>query len=179
MLKVVKGLFAKVLDASGNSDPIDEQILRAYRSSHEIAESGYLRTDLTGSLVSEFVNGVEMTFNPRWPALSKVELKEPVRQKVEVMKHLTYEMIIMSSRLKLVEYRGLEVVDSLFRALENTNNRGHQLLPSDRRSLHDAFTSTDDKKRTISDFIAGMTDNYALEFHSRIKGTGLSIFKPF
>jgi putative thiamine transport system substrate-binding protein len=34
-------------------------------------------------------------------------------------------------------------------------------------------------KRLICDFVAGMTDQYAVEFYSRMKESGASIFKPF
>jgi dGTPase len=35
-----------------------------------------------------------------------------------------------------------------------------------------------ERKRLICDFIAGMTDRYAVEFYARLKESGASIFKP-
>ncbi|WP_421579174.1 hypothetical protein [Shinella sp. M31] len=42
-----------------------------------------------------------------------------------------------------------------------------------------AFGDTLHKKRTICDFIAGMTDRYAVEFYSRLFGAnGMTMHKP-
>ena len=85
--------------------------------------------------------------------------------------------IIMSSRLKVVEYRGYEIVKTIFEAIDSDD--GHLLLPPDFRLAYTRLKNTDERKRLICDFIAGMTDKYAIEFYSRIKGGGQTIFKPF
>jgi dGTPase len=52
------------------------------------------------------------------------------------------------------------------------------LLPEDYRLLFEAFSGSA-KKRVICDFIAGMTDRYAIEFYSRLYGAvGTTIYKP-
>jgi dGTPase len=51
-------------------------------------------------------------------------------------------------------------------------------MPDDVQKMYDRLTDTDSKRRTICDFIAGMTDRYAVEFYSRLKESGARIFKP-
>lgn len=151
--------------------------IEATNASHLLASNGHLRTEFTSDLVNCFISGVRVAFNNDAPALSRVYLDEAVRREVEIFKHLTYETIIMSPRLKIVEYRGYSVTKSIFEALNSDD--GHLLLPDDFRALYEKMPSTDDRARVICDFIAGMTDRYALEFHARIAETGASIFKPF
>lgn len=82
----------------------------------------------------------------------------------------------MSPRLKVVEYRGYEVVRTIFETLDS--DEGNLLLPDDVQVMYDRLSDTDSKKRMICDFVAGMTDRYAVEFYGRLRETGASIFKP-
>lgn len=170
--------FKSVLENGAREDEDESaRILRAYTTSDELAKNGYYRRDFSGGLVNKFIQGISIDFNEECPALSKVCLDPETRTIVEVLKHLTYEVIIMSPRLKIVEHRGYEVVKTIFDTLNSDD--GHLLLPDDCRTLYEQFAGTDDKVRVICDFVAGMTDQYALKFYNRIKGAGESIFKPF
>src|SRR6185312_482234 len=81
---------------------------RRYRALGRIASVGYFRTKFTSDLVGEFIAGVRFAADRSRPALSKVYLDKSTRLKVEVLKRFTYVALIMSSRLKLSEYRGKE-----------------------------------------------------------------------
>jgi len=83
----------------------------------------------------------------------------------------------MSPRLKLVEYRGLEIVKDIFRAL--TKDAGYLLLPQDFKQSYEWLRTAEEKKRLVCDFVAGMTDKYAIEFFGRLRHGDQSIFKPF
>ena len=49
----------------------------------------------------------------------------------------------------------------------------------DMQELFDASDDDDTRKRTLCDFVAGMTDRYAIEFWSRLySDSGETIFKP-
>jgi dGTPase len=88
---------------------------------------------------------------------------------------LTFLAVIQSPRLKVVEYRGFEIVAAIFDAL--SDDAGKQLLPPDFQQL---YAQTNDKPRVICDFIAGMTDAYAVELYARLKSeNATTIFKPF
>jgi dGTPase len=97
--------------------------------------------------------------------------------KVEVLKHLNFELTIRSPRLSVVHFRGYEVVQRIFESL--TSDRGHELLPKDTRELCGQAPDIHEKMRVICDFIAGMTDRYAVEFYGRLYDGDQSIFKPF
>lgn len=175
VMKVLRERFKKVLYAADDESSLPS--VEATNTSQLIADNGYLRTQFTSQLVNTFVSGIRIDFRPDLPAISRVYLEPDVRKEVEIFKHLTYETIIMSPRLKIVEYRGYGVTKGIFDAINSDD--GHLLLPDDFRGLYDKFPSTDDRSRVVCDFIAGMTDRYALEFHARIAESGPSIFKPF
>jgi dGTPase len=111
--------------------------------------------------------------NSEIPALSKIKVAGKTRMKIEVLKRYTVESHIEASRLKTVEFRGKEIVREIFHYLKDTSD----LLPMDWRARHEALPDQNHKLRCISDFIAGMTDRYALEFFQRLKGDPVSIFK--
>jgi dGTPase len=144
-----------------------------YNAAKEIQENGYLRASLTSQLVGEFIRGVSLKPDPDHPALSKVEVDERIKLKIEVLKRYTFESHIETSRLKTVEFRGKDIVKEIFNCLKEN----HDLLPKDWRARYEALPSQNHKLRCVCDFIAGMTDRYALEFFQRLKGDPVSIFK--
>jgi dGTPase len=54
------------------------------------------------------------------------------------------------------------------------------LLPDDFREIHGNLKGIEEKMRATCDFIAGMTDRYALEFYARLTSSenAQSVFKP-
>lgn len=94
-----------------------------------------------------------------------------------MLKHFTYEYLINSPRLKVVENRGEEIIDKIFKRLASEG--GEIFLPQDFQAFYNTFTEDVDKKRVVCDFIAGMTDRYALEFYGRLYSENpQTIFKP-
>ena len=167
------------LDIDGNFSEINETPLNMYEMSKLIASNTYLRTELTSSLVSTFINGVSLEIDRVTPCLSKATMSEDIKLTVEALKHLNFELTIMSPRLKLVEYRGYEIVKTIFNAL--TEDEGYLLLPQDVKQCYQSLNEDEPRhrKRLICDFVAGMTDRYAIEFFGRLKQGDQSIFKPF
>lgn len=146
--------------------------------SNRSAENGYIRTGLTARLVGEFVSGVKVKLNEDCPALSTAYLQTRILEKVEVLKNFTYVKMIQSPRLKVVERRGNEIVSTIFKAL--SQDGGHNLMPDDFRELYGNFKDEGAQKRVVCDFIAGMTDRYAVEFAGRLTSeSAQTIFKPF
>jgi dGTPase len=98
-------------------------------------------------------------------------------KKVEVLKNFAYQGLIMSPMLKVAEHRGKEIVQETFRALDSAH--GHLLMPSDCRALYGALKEPDERRRVVCDFMAGMTDRYAIQFYGRLFGTNPeSIYSP-
>jgi len=154
-----------------DATPLDE-----YKKSRLSSDNGYIRTALTSSLVNDFINSISIKIDKKKPALSKILMKPEVKLQVESLKHLNYEVTIMSPRLKLVEYRGYEIVKKIFKTFAEDD--GYLLLPQDVRESYQRLKLEADKMRLICDFVAGMTDRYAIEFFGRLNQGDQSIYKP-
>jgi len=177
--ELFKGLFPEDLAAASSSKLPSWYLSSVHAAaSSELASNGYLRTKFTADLVSEFIAGVEVRINRRDPSMSHVYLQPDTLLKVETLKHYTFEATIMSPRLRVVERRGFDLITKLFGELNS--KKGNLLLPNDFRARHEMARTREDRKRIMSDFIAGMTDRYAVEFYGRIfSNDPESIFKPF
>jgi dGTPase len=182
LFRVFKDLF-EFDDEASKIDLNEEEgiaLLIAHYSSlaDKMTNSGYLRTAFTSELVGKFIDGIEVIHNDEIPALSVVRLRRPVLETVEVLKHFTFSSLIMSPRLKVTAFRGLEIVKALFKALTNRDGEGERLLPDDVLSVFSEIRD-EDRDRVICDFIAGMTDRYAIEFYGRLTSERPeTIFKP-
>jgi dGTPase len=101
-----------------------------------------------------------------------------VFKQVEVLKNFTYYAMIMSPRIRVVSYRGKEIVREIFEALDT--GLGDRLMAEDFRELYDGMEdSAQQQRRIICDFIAGMTDRYAVQFYGRLRSTDPeSIYSP-
>ena len=106
------------------------------------------------------------------------EEEELFKTIVEVLKIFNYEATISSPKLRVAEFRGKEIVTTIFETL-STNGKGIQLMPYDFQELYNSVRN-DNKQRVICDYIAGMTDRYCIEFYGRLKSMSPeTIFKPF
>jgi dGTPase len=139
-------------------------------TSDNLCRNGYYRTEFTSQLVGRFIRAVEVFhFDELRPVLSKVRLSIEAFVAVEVLKTVSFEAVIMSSRLKSAENRGQWVIEQIFGELKDDD--GYLLMPEDWRLLVEANPGdTAWKQRSICDYIAGMTDAYCLEFYERILG---------
>ena len=178
-------LFKSVLENHGIKtvdvdDPyrVAHLVVAVKKSIDEFCKSNRHRSDLTSNLISEAIRNIDFHYNGDIPALSKVEIKLEYLKKIEALKHYTFCSLIESPPLKVVEYRGKEIVGAIFEALTQ-GRAGHSLLPDDYKILHEAEDDKN-KNRVICDFIAGMTDRYAIEFYGRLTSENpQTIFKPF
>jgi len=188
VLKIYLNLFNQVAeldDYMGSTLPDQSAsfIINAaylYDELTQLGESSHLRTNLTSKLINRFINGVWLeNYDNETPALSKVSLTKEIREEVEVLKNLVFVSQIESNRLKVSEYRGKEIVHEIFEALFIKPN-GHKLMPDDFQTIFRNFSSDQSyQKRIVVDFIAGMTDKYAIEFYGRLKSENpQTIFKP-
>lgn len=153
-----------------------DELAHSYRASRTAAENGFVRTALTSELVNRFVQAVDAELDPHQPPLSPITMREEERREVSVLKHLTYVLLIRSSRMRLVAHRAAQMVREIFGALAAPG--GEDLLPPDVAERHRQAASNQ-KKRVVCDYVAGMTDRYAVEFYARLTSeTFYSMFKP-
>jgi dGTPase len=143
----------------------------------DLSLNGISRTKFTAERIGRLIGSVEFTPNDSHPAFSTVHLTRDALIQVEILKHLNFELIIRSPRLAVVEHRGKDIVRDIFQALRQSDA---SLLPDDWKERYRSAkdVSVPATQRVVCDFIAGMTDRYAIEFHSAIAGEGASIFKP-
>lgn len=151
-----------------------------YLLSKNIAGDGSNRTSFTSSIVGLFLRGTELDKKDyNHPALYQATLNEETRIQVEILKIFTYISQISAPRLKIAEYRGKEIVRTIFNVLTENNYKNAKLLPKDVQIIFKQAPKKL-KKRVVCDFIAGMTDRYAIEFYGRLKSENpRTIFKPF
>lgn len=171
----------KLLKGATRSSDLEVSLAMAAFASHvagksqKISGNGYYRARLTSDLVGMFISGVQFQPNNNFPALSRVCLDINTFKKVEVLKNFAFQSLIMSPMLKVTEHRGKDIVKIIFEAIV----KDPLLLPEDYRRLHAALREPDEKKRVVCDFIAGMTDRYAIQFYARLFGTSPeTIYSP-
>ena len=152
-------------------------LLDIYRRSKRLGNDGFSRTALTSAMVNSFINGVHVEVDTDSPILSKAYLDEETLKRVNILKHFSYVVLINSSRLRVAESRGNEIVKRMFEKL--FVGGGYSLLPEDTKFLFNLSKDALWRARVICDFIAGMTDRYAVEFYGRLFSENpQTIFKP-
>ena len=164
----------------GAEDTEDEMsdLWKSGTASRRLAQDGYLRTELTSGLISKALNNLELVVSPVHPALDTVRLTLPKFKEIEVLKGLNFAAVISSPIMKTVEYKGDKIIEDLFGILSTPS--GSKLLPDDYKDLYENVPDPSLKKRVICDFIAGMTDRYALEFYDRlVSARPASIYRPY
>ncbi len=173
-IKEMKSLKVDDLDYDRKALSI---LLSSYKFSKAFASDGYLRTKFTSNTIERFIEGIEVQPNLDTPILSQVCFDKETIKLVNILKHFTYVSQIESSKLKVAENRGKDIVRGIFEKLSSPD--GERLLPEDFQKIYNKLKHIEDQKRLICDFIAGMTDRYALEFYGRLFSENpQSIFKP-
>ncbi|MCF6765917.1 dNTP triphosphohydrolase [Thiotrichales bacterium 19S3-7] len=170
---IVKHIFSSVFS-------LNEGLEAVYQKAKNLAQSGYIRTKLTSDLVYFALKGIHFDYNEACPLLSKVYLSDEVKAQVEVLKQFIFHSVIKATKLNIVRYRGGDIIATLFDLL-STTHKDLSFLPEDIGQIYYAYEPSEKakRKRIICDFIAGMTDRYAIELYGRFKSDKpQTIFKP-
>ncbi len=151
----------------------------AGRYSYYLANNGYARADFSSQLISSALAGIEFKKNEKNLAFSTIHLKKNDQMRIEILKQVAFETQILSPKLKIAEVRGKEIVKKIFESLESNP----ELLPQDIRKVYSNYKgkeSEHNRKRIICDYVACMTDKYAIELYGRLTSeTPETIFKPY
>jgi dGTPase len=178
VLRILETLFSDLMAGDHRQWSGMREAALAYAASRELAQNGYLRVKVTSQFLKRFMSGVRWILDPDFPQLSPVFFELDAFFEVEVLKNFSYHSIIMSSMLKMSEFRGRDIIKSIFETLAE-GDEAQLLLPEDQRAMLRLIRSQDAKKRVICDYIAGMTDRYAMEVYGRLfSTTPPSMFKP-
>jgi dGTPase len=162
--------FANIIDIKSEENvSVIESIKAAKDYSDLIKSNGYTRTELMSILIDDFINGIkDCHYDEDSPMLSYLIIDPKIRLEIEILKQITYLTQIDSPKLCFVRTRGKDIVKTIFENIDSGD--GFKLMPDDFQEVY--FALKGDKaqqKRVICDFIAGMTDRYAIEFYGRLK----------
>jgi dGTPase len=119
---------------------------------------------LTRDLIHEFASAVALQSDAR------IDVHTPTRIRIEALKAFESYKVIHNPRVTTLGYKGQEVLRRLFAALDQGRD-SIGLFPEDygeeyERALLDGDEPA--RKRQICDFLADMTDSYAMRFYSRL-----------
>lgn len=134
----------------------------------------YIRKQAIGSLVNRLITAVDITDNivtaESVLLRYKATLPEVELQLLHLLKQFIWRHVIQHPELQQREYRGQRIVKQLFHAFSTEPMR---LLPVNTRSRYESATSASAQQRVVCDYVAGMTDEYALRMAQRLFGNGV------
>jgi len=131
------------------------------------SESSHIRKRAIGSLVHPFITSAiikEMPFND--PLLKyRVVLMPEAYDGLDKLKTLIKDKIINLPEVQTLEYRGQQIVMQLFEAISSDPKR---LLKRKFLPPYEEAKTYEGSMRIISDYVAGMTDEYATRLYERL-----------
>ena len=139
------------------------------------------RTELIADLITKFIQKTK--FKQRkdfkeYPSRYRFCIFQDKKTEIKcaMLKKLVWKMILDDQRVATIERKGQIIINEIFNELEHSVlQENDKLLPLDFR---ERLQKNDDHRRVICDYIAGMTDAYALKYYSRIKESDIhSIFE--
>ena len=122
------------------------------------------RKMLTRSLIHELATAVDVDRGGR------VVVEAEGRVRIEILKAFLSYTVIFNPRVTTLGHKGREILRTLFGTLDGgPDSLG--LFPEDHGEAYERALvrgSESDRKRVVCDFLAGMTDAYAIRFYSRL-----------
>ncbi|MCV0411389.1 dGTP triphosphohydrolase [Nitrosarchaeum sp.] len=139
------------------------------------------RIELIAQLIHEFIAETKVIPRPNSSSFASryhytLEIDPKIKIKCNMLKELVWSMILDDPRVATLEKKGQLIVSELFDIFLEEDNWTNKMFPTDfREILNDGKTS---RERVICDYIAGMTDSYALRLYSRLTESDIhSIFE--
>jgi dGTPase len=130
------------------------------------------RKMLTRDMIHDFASSVTIQAN------GQIDAAPPNRVRIEILKAFESYHVISNPRVTSLGYKGKEVLRRVFAALDQ-GRESIGLLPEDYGEDYErALTEGNEpaRKRVICDFLANMTDSYAMRFFSRLFVPGQGSF---
>lgn len=136
------------------------------------SENEYERKKVISVQISKIIRDVKLKcnseFNCPYLKYNFVLNRKSKDLLVFLRKYFIKRYIIESSGIKTIDYGGALIIMQLFDAISSDPVN---LLPEKiYKKMYEGAQSVDDQKRVICDYIANMTDNYALRLHDRLYG---------
>lgn len=135
----------------------------------KIFRDSYERKEVIGDLVNILVTNVELcenhAFEEHLLRYNAVLPKKFDSLKDALSKFIT-DYVIKSANVQQLEFKGQKLVVELFNAFSNDPDR---FLPTSTKELYNAADNDENlRMRIICDYVAGMTDDYAIRLHEKL-----------
>ncbi|KYK82457.1 deoxyguanosinetriphosphate triphosphohydrolase [Aggregatibacter actinomycetemcomitans serotype e str. SC936] len=131
------------------------------------SDQHYLRKNAIGALVNYFITNVRWKIQPEFndPLLHyNAELPQEMVDVLNVFKKFVLKYVIHNVETQRVEYKGQRILTEMFQIFESDPQR---LLPTNTANRW-LKAEEQGKKRVICDYIAGMSDAYALKVYQQL-----------
>ncbi|WP_028117437.1 anti-phage deoxyguanosine triphosphatase [Ferrimonas senticii] len=138
-------------------------------STQLFATEHHRRKKAIGALVNGFVTAIEVVHldDFQQPLLAfRAQLPQPQQRLLDALKQFVSRNVIQHSSVQRLEFKGQQVVMALFAALASEPQR---LLPENtRHKWQQAVAEGHTGQRVISDYLSGMTDDFAARLHGNL-----------
>ncbi len=139
-------------------EKLTDQLFSAYH---------YERKNAIGALVNYFITHIHWIKNPHFeePLLAyNVTLPEDVLEVLNIFKKFVFNYVINDVETQRIEYKGQRILTEMFQILQSDPEH---LLP---RNTAERWQNAENlrKNRVICDYIAGMSDAYALKVYRQL-----------
>lgn len=166
--KVKKEIIKKYDWNEGIWDEVTSIITSFEKPSSE-KERKLHRKQVISKTIHEFIQSAKPTkregeLMPRYQY--QLDVDENIRLKCKMLKSLVWEAVIINERLATLSRKAEIVVENLFN--EFTKDNSENMLPPDFQEMIENTDDVKKRKRIICDYIAGMTDQYALKIYGRL-----------
>lgn len=138
-----------------------------------------LRKNLTSRLIHRFITHTDVRAVPGVPAYPFALVKDPgVTREVAILMGAEYILMIRHPLVTTHEYKGKQVVSRLFEA--HAQDDSGDMFPEDVRETWEEVRHDERARlRVVCDYIAGMTDGYALKLYGRLFEPAASSYQPW
>lgn len=133
------------------------------------SREGYKRKRVIGDFVNKMIiNTKAVKPNIRFAhevLAYQAILYKNTKDFLEKSDDLVISKVIKNTNVQLLEFKGQRIIVELFEAL---NSESERLLPPSTKVLYKAASDENSKQRVLCDYIAGMTDVYAIKLYEKI-----------
>jgi dGTPase len=99
-----------------------------------------------------------------------LDISEEKRNQCALLKAIVWQAIINNEKNATLSRKACTILDGLFNEFADFSKKDtRQMFPLDFRERLDSAKSSEERYRVVCDYIAGMTDAYALRVYSRLR----------
>ncbi len=159
-----------------NKDSLDDEEAGFVNQLKEWITKGNYKPKL-GSIIGDFILACSVTERETFmDGLTNrykyvLQIDEKTKKQAELYKRIAVDLVFTSPPLHQVEFKADEMITRMFKVFTSNyilNKKETKLLPNFTHNLIVAEKSDTQKARLICDYIAGMTDSFAMRVYKRL-----------